>query len=83
MMMKANEAYELTMKYVENKANSYLTTIEVSIKTAAEQGRFYAWADKTFSNLTGDVQRSVVDKLKDAGYSATFAQGDLLIKWAK
>jgi proline dehydrogenase len=83
MMMKANEAYEMTMKCVENKANSYLTTIEALIKSAAEHGRFYAWADKTFSNLIGDVQKSVIEKLKDAGYTVTLSQNDLLIKWEK
>lgn len=83
MMMKANEAYEMTMKCVENKANSYLVTVETLIKTAAEHGRFYAWADKTFSNLMGDVQKSVIEKLKDAGYTVTLSQNDLLIKWEK
>lgn len=82
-MMKANEAYELTVKVLTEGADSHLMKIEEEIKKACARGYFHICYGHGLSGEEAMAKQVVLTRLTDAGYTYHWNSGQLIINWEK
>lgn len=83
MMMKASEAYELTVKVLTEDADSHLKKIEEAVKKACANGQFYVFYYNGVAELDREAKRILLEKLAEAGYHYAWHSPALEINWEK
>jgi hypothetical protein len=83
MMMKANEAYELTVKVLTEDADSHLKKIEEAVKKACGKGQFYVNYYNGVADLDREAKLILLEKLTEAGYHYAWHSPALEISWEK
>lgn len=83
MMMKASEAYEMTVKVLTEDADSHLKKIEEAVRKACGKGSFYVFYYNGVIDLDREAKRILLEKLTEAGYQYAWHSPALEINWEK
>lgn len=83
MMMKANEAYELTVKVLTDGVNSHLERINETIVCACLNGEFKATYFDGVNKLGPEARKILGTILHEAGYLYAWHPSGLGITWEK
>ena len=83
MMMKASEAYEMSVKVLTEDADSHLKKIEEAVRKACGEGSFYVFYYNGVADLDREAKCILLKKLTEAGYQYAWHPSALEINWEK
>lgn len=83
MMMKANEAYALTVKVLTDGVNSHLERINEEIARACLRGEFKAMYFDGVNKLGSEARKILGAILDESGYIYVWHPNGLGITWEK